>query len=162
MHGFVEDGLRNEPDAAARDLVRVHGYLGVQTLSPDLMSLVRSEAMHQDGDMRGVVERSYEDMTSGTRDDLAALRRERDMRLPVSDELMAFGLLGSVENIVMRASWDSRYSKKDVLWTTLSLFLAVQSLYSGRLDLGEEIARYADTIDQLAETPPPIPPDALQ
>ena len=54
MRGFLESRLIDEPDPAARDLARVHGYFGVQALSPDLMSLVRSEAMHEDGDMRRV------------------------------------------------------------------------------------------------------------
>ena len=64
---------------------------------------------------------------------------------------MAYGLLGGVENVVMRASWDDRYSRSDVLWTTLCMFLAVQALYSGRLDLRAEIERYADMVAHLAE-----------
>jgi hypothetical protein len=74
---------------------------------------------------------------------------------------MAYGLLGAVENVVMRAAWDDRYSRRDVLWTTLCMFLAVQALYSGRLDLGVDIARYADTVERLVETPPPVPPAVL-
>ena len=161
MRGFVEPQLDAEPDAAARDLRRVHGYFGVQALSPDLMSLVRSEALHEDGDIRKVVERSYKDMTEGTLADLVRLREERGTILPTADELVAFGLLGGVENIVMRASWDERYSKRDVLWTTLCLFLAVQALYTGRLDLGGELARYAELVDRLAKAAPPVPPAAL-
>jgi AcrR family transcriptional regulator len=161
MRGFLESGLRDEPDPAARDLARVHGYLGVQTLSPDMMSLVRSEALHEDDALRRVVERSYKDMTQDTLDDLSTLRRESGTSLPASDELMAYGLLGGVENIVMRASWDDRYSRGDVLWTTLSIFLAVQALYSGRVDLETEFVRYADMVARLAATPPPVPPDAV-
>jgi AcrR family transcriptional regulator len=161
MRGFLESRLRDEPDPAARDLARVHGYFGVQALSPDLMSLVRSEAMQEDGDMRKVVEKSYEDMTRGTLEDLVGLRDEGGTTLPAVDELMAFGLLGGVENIVMRASWDKRYSVKDVLWTTLCVFLGVQAIYSGRVDLNAELATYADLVDRLAASPPPIPPDAV-
>jgi hypothetical protein len=80
--------------------------------------------------------------------------------LPSSDELMAYGLLGGVENIVMRASWDDRYSRSDVLWTTLCMFLAVQALYSGHLDMRADFDHYADTVARLANTPPPVPPDA--
>ncbi len=161
MRGFLENRLRDEPDPAARDLARVHGYLGVQTLSPDMMSLVRSEALHEDDALRKVVERSYQDMTQDTLDDLSTLRRDSGVSLPASDELMAYGLLGGVENVVMRASWDDRYSRADVLWTTLSMFLAVQALYAGRVDLESEFARYADTVVRLAATPPPVPPDAV-
>ena len=76
MRGFLETQLVAEPDPAARDLARVHGYFGVQALSPDLMSLVRSEALQEDGDMRRVVERSYKAMTESTQADLTRLREE--------------------------------------------------------------------------------------
>jgi AcrR family transcriptional regulator len=161
MRGFLENRLADEPDPAARDLARVHGYFGVQALSPDLMSLVRSEALHEDADMRKVVQRSYKDMCRATREDLARLREQGHTDLPAADELVAFALLGGVENVVMRASWDERYSTKDVLWTTLCIFLGVQAIYSGRLDLSRDLAKYAEMVDQLANQPPPIPPDAL-
>jgi AcrR family transcriptional regulator len=161
MRGFLEARLADEPDAGAREIARVHGYLGVQTLSPDLLSLVRSEALHEDDTLRRAVQRSYTDMTRDTLDDLRAARQSAGMSLPAADELMAYGLLGGVENIVMRASWDERYSRDDVFWTTLCMFLAVQALYAGRLDLRDDFARYADTVARLAKTPPPVPPDAL-
>jgi AcrR family transcriptional regulator len=161
MRGFLESRLVHEPDPAAREIARVHGYLGVQQLSPDLMSLVRSEALLEDDALRRAVEKSYHDMTRDTLKDLSDLRGEAGATLPVSDELMAYGLLGGVENVVMRAAWDDRYSRKDVLWTTLCMFLAVQAVYSGRVDLRAEFDRYADTVARLAETPPPVPPDAL-
>jgi AcrR family transcriptional regulator len=161
MRGFLEPRLAQEPDPAAREIARVHGYLGVQMLSPDLMSLVRSEALHEDDALRRAVVRSYKDMTKDTVDDLSAMRREAGTQIPSSDELMAYGLLGGVENVVMRASWDDRYSQSDVLWTTLCMFLAVQALYSGRLDLRAEFERYAEIVARLAETAPPVPPDAV-
>jgi len=161
MRGFLETRLLDEPDSAARDLARVHGYFGVQALSPDLMALVRSEALQETGDMRKVVERSYKDMCRDTLQDLTRMRGGGATTLPALDELVAFSLLGGVENIVMRASWDDRYSTKDVLWTTLCVFLAVQALYTGRLDLSADLAKYTETIDRLASSPPPLPPDAL-
>ncbi len=161
MRGFLESSLLEEPDPAARDLARVRGYLGMQALSPDLMALVRSEAFHEDDDTRKVVERSYKDMVRGTLDDLVTMRERRAGELPALDELVAFALLGGVENIVMRASWDDDYSTEDVLWTTLCVFLAVKALYTGRLDLSDELARYRDLITKLASSPPPVPPAAL-
>ncbi len=163
MRTFLESRLADEPDAGARELARVQGYLGVQTLSPDLMGLVRSEALHEDEDdsLRKAVQRSYRGMTQDTLADLEAMRRAAGTELPVSDELMAYGLLGGVENVVMRASWDDRYSRADVLWTTLCMFLAVQAAYAGRVDLQSELERYAGTVERLAATPPPVPPDAV-
>ncbi|MCL5736498.1 MAG: TetR family transcriptional regulator [Actinobacteria bacterium] len=161
MHDFIEGRLATEPDPAARDLTRVQGYFGVQALSPDLMSLVRSEAFHEDGEMRKVVERSYSDMTHGTLEDLHAMREQGGVSLPAPDELVAFALLGALENVVMRASWDNRFSVRDVLWTDLCIFLAVQSLFTGRLDLSADLKRYAPLLDKLAGTPPPVPPAAV-
>jgi hypothetical protein len=127
------------------------------------MGLVRSEALHEDEDgaLRKAVQRSYKGMTQDVLDDLGETRRKLGTRLPVADELMAYALLGGVENVVMRASWDDRYSRDDVLWAALCMFLAVQAVYSGRLDLQAEFDRYADTVKQLAATPPPVPPDAF-
>jgi AcrR family transcriptional regulator len=161
MRGFLEPRLADEPDPAIRDLARVHGYLGVQAFSPDLMSLVRSEALHEDGDLRGVAERSYKDMCRDTLEDLRRLREGGAAGLPALDELVAFALLGGLENVVMRASWDGRYSTKDVLWTTLCVFLAVEAMYAGRLDLNADLAKYAAVVDRLADLPPPVPPDPL-
>lgn len=160
MRAFLESRLQAEPDAAARDLARVHAYFGVQALSPDLMRLVRSEALHEDGDVRKVVERSYKDMCRGTLEDLMEMRETGAKDLPALDELVAFALLGGVENVVMRASWDGRYSKRDVLWTTLCMFLAVEAIYTGRLDLRERLSQYARLIEELAGSAPPVPPAA--
>ena len=55
----------------------------------------------------------------------------------------------------------NRYSTKDVLWTALCMFLAVQAVYSGRLDLSEELAKYSETIESLASSPPLVPPAVL-
>jgi AcrR family transcriptional regulator len=163
MRKFLESRLADEPDPGARELARVQGYLGVQTLSPDVMRLVRAEALHEDEDgaLRKAVQRSYKGMTQDVLDDLGTMRREAGTRLPVADELMAFALLGGVENVVMRASWDDRYSRADVLWTVLCVFLSVQAVYSGRLDLMAEFDRYAASIERLAATPPPVPPNAV-
>jgi AcrR family transcriptional regulator len=160
MRGFLEPQLDAEPDPVLRDLARVHGYFGVQALSPDLMALVRSEALHEDGDMRKVVEKSYEDMTRGTVADLARMRAGAGRALPASDELVAFGLVGVLENVVMRSSWDERYSRRDVMWTSLCIFLAVQAIYTGRLDLTEQLAKYGEMVRRLADSAPPVPPAA--
>lgn len=163
MRKLLETRQAEEPDPGARELARVQGYLGVQTLSPDLMELVRAEALHedQDGALRKAVQRSYKGMTQDVLDELESTRRKAGTPLPVADELMAYSLLGGLENVVMRASWDDRYSRGDVLWAALCMFLAVQAVYSGRLDLKAEFERYADIVEQFAATPPPVPPDAL-
>src|SRR3990172_9580037 len=140
MRELIEAPLAGEPDPGARDLARVQGYFGVQALSPDLMSLVRSGALHEAGEMREVAKGSYQDMIRGTLEDLTHLREQSGVALPAADELVAFAMLGGLENLVMRASWDSRFSTRDVLWADLCLFLAVKAVYTGRLDLSEELS----------------------
>ena len=80
--------------------------------------------------------------------------------LPAHDELVAFGLLGALENVVMRASWDDRFSVRDVLWTTLCLFLAIRAVYEGRVDLSDDLVKYKALVDELSDSPPPVPPAA--
>ena len=89
MRGFLESRLLHEPDPAARDLARVHGYFGVQALSPDLMSLVRSEALQEDDALQKAVERSYRDMTEDTVNDLVQMRTESGTYLPAADAVLA-------------------------------------------------------------------------
>jgi AcrR family transcriptional regulator len=160
MSALVEDRLSGEPDWAARQLTRVQGYFGFQTLSPDLMALARSEALHEAGEMREAVERSYKAALRGTAADLERMRIGSGTKLPAAAELVAFGLLGSVEDMVMRASWDRQYSTSDVLWSALCLFLAVEALYTGQLDVSARLATYVDRIEQLTAAPPVVPPEA--
>ena len=162
MRDALESRLVMEPDPAARDLSRVQAYLGLQAVSPDLLSLVRSEAMHENGEMREVVKNAYNDMVRGTLSDLTEMRQKSNAVLPAADELVAFALLGGVENMVMRSSWDDKYSTRDVLWSTLCLFLAVEALYTGRLEIREQLSRYAELVNRIAQSPPPVPPAAQE
>ncbi len=111
--------------------------------------------------MRKAVERSYKDMCRDTLEDLSSLRQAGNADLPALDELMAFSLLGGVENMVMRASWDGMYSTRDVLLTALCVFLAVKAVYTGKLDLSEELSKYSEAVERLAASPPLVPPAAI-
>jgi len=55
----------------------------------------------------------------------------------------------------MRAEWDERFSREDVMWTNVALFLAVLTLYDGTLDVAELKRRYAGLIQEVVATPPP-------
>ena len=60
----------------------------------------------------------------------------------------------------MRTGWDLEYSNRDVLWVHLVIYLAVEALYTGRLDLSADLARYAELVNEMARKAPTIPPDA--
>ena len=124
------------------------------------MSLVRSEALHEDGDMRKVVERSYKDMCRDTLEDLTPCAAQGAATLPALDELVAFALLGGVENIVMRASWDDQLLHQGrPLDGALRLSGGRGRLHrhAGSLGRPDQVRR---TIGRLAASPPPVPPDA--
>ena len=50
---------------------------------------------------------------------------------PLSDELISYALYGAFQTMRMRASWDERFSRSDVMWTNVALNLAVLALYDG-------------------------------
>jgi len=160
MHGFLEPELALEPDPVVHLISRIHAYFGLQALSPDLLSLTRAEALHEDGELRKVVRTSYAEILGGPEEDLARLRGKGQEWPPISDELMVYGLLGANENMVMRASWDKKFSNRDVIWAQLLMFLALEAVYTGRLDLREELERYRELVERVAASAPPVPPAA--
>ena len=157
-----EPAAGRSPIRPLRNLARVHGYFGVQALSPDLMALVRSEGLHEDDDMRKAVERSYKDMCRDTLEDLVGLReRGRDRPAGVGrtggllvcwarGERSDAGLLGRPPT--PPRTFSGRLSAS---------FWRCKAVYTGRLDVSKELVRYAGMIERLASESPPVPPDAL-
>ena len=54
---------------------------------------------------------------------------------------MSYGFIGVLESMQMRASWDDKYSKGDIMRNLLAMFMAVRAAYSGRVDLTEDWKR---------------------
>lgn len=151
---LLEPQLASEPDLAVRLMRRIGAFYGVQALSPDRLALVRSEALIEDNEMRQVAQSTYQAMIQGIGEDLARLR-EQGMAPPgIPDELMAFSLEGALEHVVMRAAWDDSYTKHDVVMAHLCIYLAIVAVYTGQLDLTEQLARYRGLVDSLAVFPP--------
>ena len=151
---LLEPQLASEPDLGVRLLRRTGAFFGVQALSPDRLALVRSEALIEDNEMRQVAQSTYQAMVQGIREDLAHLREQGMAPTGIPDELMAFSLEGALEHVVMRASWDDTYTKRDVVMTHLCIYLAIVAVYTGQLDLTDQLARYGDLVDSLAVFPP--------
>jgi len=82
--------------------------------------------------------------------DLAAMRPPESPAAPVPDELLAYSLLGAQDNSHMRASWDDKYTRTDLLRTHLWLYLAIQAGMSGEVDINARLARYEDLIQAVA------------
>jgi AcrR family transcriptional regulator len=155
----MEPQLRLEPDRTLRELARVGAFFGVQTLSPDFLALARSEAMHEGGEAREAMRGFMDQIASGPTDDLGEARREYGTSPPVVDELVSFGVFGALENMTVRASLDGMYSRRDVVRAQLFIYLAVQAVYRGEIDLSGGMKDYAEVVDRIARSEPPVPPE---
>jgi AcrR family transcriptional regulator len=158
MKEFIEPQLADEPDPAVRFLYRTAGHYGLQSISPDLFSLTRAEALHEGGEMRRVAIHTLRSLTQEVHEYLHSLRETSPSPPPVSEELLAYSLLGALDSTVLRASWDDLYSRRDTMWTHLCLFFAVEAMYTGDCDLSSRAAPYAALVDELAQSAPPLPP----
>ncbi len=156
MSELIEPPLADEPDPAVRLIMRMYAYWGLQRLSPDLLGLARAEALQEDAETRTAVQDALSLITTGPSRDFAALRRGPDSP-HVSDELMAYGMFGAFEEIVMRASWDETYSWRDVMVAHLFAFLSVEAAYTGSSDAPERLETYLPLIERLVEAGPPVP-----
>lgn len=158
MEGFIERQLATETDPGLRILSRMRAYFGLQAASESQLWLARFEALHEGGEAREAAQESLRVIIEHIEADLVGFRGEGQGGPPIPDELVAYSLLGALEISGMRASWDDRYSRRDVMWTHLHIYLALKALLSGRLDISEETARYAEEVERLAALPPPVPP----
>jgi len=72
---------------------------------------------------------------------------------------VSHGLMGAFEQMLARATLDDEYSWREVVRTTLGLYLAVMALYRGDLDIRALLVPYEALLDEVAELPPPVPPE---
>ena len=153
---LTERRVNMEPDTAKHAVLRAFGYLGLREISPDLLRLARAEAMREGGESKRVLYKSYDDLVFTVLPDLLALRGERSVPFP-SDDLVAYAFMGIIEATVGRWSRDRKFSKRDVLLTILHIWLAIEAVYSGKLDLDVQGKQYEKWVERLALSPVPIP-----
>ena len=151
MRRSLDTRLPGEANREAREVSRAADYYyGVRSVGFDLLSLVRSEAVREDSELREPARDAMKHMVSGSHEDLVALRDKHDLQIPVKDELAAFALFGVMDSIVTRACWDDTYDAADVLWTIYAFTLGLRAVYTGKLDVGEDVKRDAELINNLA------------
>jgi AcrR family transcriptional regulator len=148
----IEPRLEDEDDLAVHLLWRMVGDYGLRALNPDLLYLSR-EAAYDDPETTRELRRAHEHVLSGQGEELTALRQGGDGP-PVSDELVNYALYGAFQTMRLRASWDDRFSRSDVMWTNVLLNIAVRMLYDGSIDVTALKERYASLIDELAAIEP--------
>jgi len=151
--GVIEPRLAGEDDLAVHLLWRMVGDYGLRALNPDLLYLSR-EAAYDDPETTRELRWAHEHVLSGQREELEGLRRSLDDP-PFSDELMNYALYGAFQTMRLRASWDDRFSRSDVMWANILLNIAVRRLYDGSIDVAALKETYASLIDELAAMDPP-------
>ncbi len=154
MNTRVAVPIAETEDSAARLAWRVWAGLGLQSLTRDLQAMARVEAFHPQSELRPLVRKAYEDMLAGSADEIAAERAGDVNRGLFDDELVAYGFLGVLENMLMRTSWDRRYGSEDIMRNLLLMFLAVRAAYQGRVDLTEEWESMSALVERLAKRIP--------
>jgi AcrR family transcriptional regulator len=153
--GAIEPRLQDEDDPAVHLLWRMVGDYSLRALNPDLLYLSR-EAAYDDPETTRELRGAHEHVLSGPRRDLERQRRDSDDP-PVSDELLSYALYGAFQTMRLRASWDDRFSRGEVMWTNVLLNLAVLGLYDGTIDVAALKEKYAALIGRLATMEPPEP-----
>lgn len=146
MNAQVAAPIEQAADSAARQALRVWAGLGLQSLSRDLQAMARVEAFHPHSELQPLVRKVYEEILAGSANELGAERKTGANPGLFSDELIAYGLLGALENMIMRATWDDRFANEDIMRNLVGLFLAVRAAYQGRVDLTSEWQAMADLV----------------
>lgn len=159
MNARVAGPIEQTADSSARMAWRVWAGLGMQALSRDLQAMARVETFHRESELSSLVRDVYERILAGAADELAADRKAGANPGLFDDELVSHGLLGALENMLMRMSWDDKYSRYEVMKSVLAIFLAVRAAYAGRVDLTEDWARVAGLTEGLVASVP-MPEDA--
>ena len=154
--GIIEPRLENEPDPAVHLIWRMLGDYGLRALNPDLLYLAR-DAAYDDPETTRELRKAHEHILGNQERDLVSFRPGPDDP-PISDELMSYGLFGAFQTMRMRATWDERFSRSDVMWNNVAVFLAVLALYDGTIDVEGLRQRYADLIDEVGAMEPPVIP----
>jgi AcrR family transcriptional regulator len=157
MNVQVAAPIAQATDSAARLAWRVWAGQGIQALSPDLQAMARVEVFHPESELRQLVRDIYEKMLTGAPEELGADRKDGGNPGIFDDELVSYGLLGALEDMELRASWDDKYTREDILRNLIGVFIAVRAVYQGRVDTRNDWEEVADLVRQLAGSKPQPP-----
>jgi DNA-binding transcriptional MerR regulator len=142
--------LEHISDFGERLLCNLIGDARIRALGVDVLAFILSEGAHKESDLRRPVMEAFENIVRPMVADLAAMRPAVAPPPPVPDELLAYSLLGAQDNSHMRASWDDKYTRADLLRTHLWLYLAIEAAMRGEVDLTARLARYEGLIQEIA------------
>ena len=136
----VEPHAEEQADPAARLIWRMRASAAIQAFGPDLQALAQAASVHDDGDLQEMTQETYRVITERAAADLAGVH-DPAAPSPLSEELAAMGLQGAFERMLMRVAWDDEYDLRDAMKTHLVLYLALEAVLDGRLDISGRLAR---------------------
>jgi AcrR family transcriptional regulator len=157
MAGTVLPRVEPGADPAVRLVWYMYADEGIKEFAPGMYALAVEAAQHDEKARRDLRE-AYETIFREQVADLRRLRRS-DREPPISDELISHGLMGAFEQMLARAALDDEYSWREVTRHTLALFLLLLAAYRGEQDLRALLTPYEDLLTEVAELPPPVPPE---
>ena len=155
----VEPHAEEERDPAARLIWRMRASAAIQAFGPDLQALAQAASVHDDGELQEMTQETYRVITERAEADIAAVR-DPAAAAPCSEELAAMGLQGAFERMLMRVAWDDDYALHDAMRTQLVLYLALEAVLDGRLDISGRLAQVEPLLDEVSRRPLPAPPPA--
>jgi len=155
----VEPHAEEERDPAARLIWRMRASAAIQAFGPDLQALAQAASVHDDGELQEMTQETYRVITERAEADITALR-DPETAAPCSEELAAMGLQGAFERMLMRVAWDDEYALRDAMRTQLVLYLALEAVLDGRLDVSGRLAQVEPLLDEVSRRPLPAPPPA--
>jgi len=158
---FVEPVATASPDPGERALRRVHADHWVNELGSEVLSAIRAHGERLDSDAYRLSD-AWRAIVDSISEDFREQRPQRCDPPRVSDELIAYALMGAHRNVRLRASLDDSFTTADVLRAHLFLYLAVLAAVSGEVDIYSRLARYEDLIQELASRTADLPPALRQ
>ena len=156
----VEPHVEQETDPGARLVWRMRASVAIQAFGPDLQALAQAASVHDDGELQEMVQETYRVITERAQADLAALRPAAGAEPVCSEELAAMGLQGAFERMLVRVAWDDEYDLRDAMRTHLVLYLALEAVLEGRVDISGRLADVERLLDDVSRRPLPTPPPA--
>lgn len=153
---FIEPRLRQTSDLGERLLMRVQADFRANALGSEIFSLVRSDTT-EGAQLTKSVQQAWGEVVQHIVAEFESLRKPGRPWI-VSPELLAYSMIGAIHNASLRASWDDRFSREDLLTVHLWHFLAVAAAMSEEIDIDSRLARYTELIKETAAREPGTPP----
>ena len=157
MHGFLRSRFEEARDAPERIVWYMYADEGIKAFAPDLFAMALEAAQRDEQARRDLLE-AYETIFGDHIAELTRMRTSPDVP-PFPDELVSHAIMGGFEQMLARAALDTTYSWRDIARTTVGIYLAVIALYRGDLDIKAMLEPYEGFLDEVAELPPPVPPE---